>query len=340
MLPSSVSRSMHVLACAASFGLLPSQALSETTILKYGWFGPATEPTYVKSMAPFGEAITKDSNGSIKVEMYPGGTLGKSPRSQVKYLQDGVLDISFVIPSYTPGRFPDNGISELPIYRSATEATLVTWNLYKKGLLRGYEKLHVLQLAASHPNLIHAARPIKKIAALKGLKLRVSGPTAGATVRALGSVPVGIPVTQAAEGISRGLLDGTVQDWNTYAAFRLTDVAKNHLGVHMGQATMLVAMTKRRYESLPAAAKVALKKHAYEKLSLEVALLHDEITATWRKRVLKEPGHVLVEPDAAERARFKKLIAPVVDDWAKKHPRGAELLAAARKELAEIRKAK
>ncbi|KZX98473.1 MULTISPECIES: TRAP transporter substrate-binding protein [unclassified Sulfitobacter] len=324
---------------AASTLMMTSKVASAaTTTLKYGWFGPATEPTYARSMAPFGERVTNASNGAVQIDMYPGGTLGRDPSGQVKYLQDGVLDIAFIVPNYTPGRFPDNPVLELPgLFTSAAESTKVTWALFQRGLLRGYEDLHVLQLANGLPNLIHTAEPLTSLDGLSGLKLRVSGPTAGDAIRALGGTPVGMPVTQGAEAITRGVLDGTVSDWNTYAAFRLNEVAKNHLNVGLGQSPMLVAMTKKRWESLPQEARDAIDQFSYEPLSLEAAGVHDSIAADWKERVKTEPGHVLTELSDDEAARFDELIAPVIDNWVAQHERGEELITALREELAKVR---
>lgn len=315
-----------------------ASAQADTVVLKYGWMGPATEPTYVRSMEPFGKALGKESNGTVRVDMYPGGTLGKDPNAQLKYVLDGVLDIAYIIPSYTPGRFPDNELFEMPgLFRNATEASIAMWRMYKKGMLRGYDGLHVLQLATTYPNLIHTKNPVKSLAELRGRKLRVSGSVAGETVKALGAVPVGMPVNSAAESVSRGVVDGTVQDWNTYAAFRLTDVAPMHVGVRMGQAPMLVAMTKAKYDSLPQAAKDALDKLAYEKLSREVGALHDSITDQWRARVKTEKGHVMLDLNEKQTAEFDAAVKPVIDAWLAKDPKNKDLLAALQTELAAIR---
>lgn len=92
-------RTLMKMAGAAGVGLAAPWAKADAVVLKYGWHGPATEPTYQNSMEPFGKAVTADSGGTVKVQMFPGGTLGKDPSGQVKYLQDGVLDIVFLIPS-------------------------------------------------------------------------------------------------------------------------------------------------------------------------------------------------------------------------------------------------
>ena len=326
---------MAAIGMALAAGAAPA---AEPVVLKYGWMGPATEPTYVRSMAPFGKHLTQQSNGTVKVDMYPGGALGKDPNAQLTDVLEGVLDIAFIIPSYTPGRFPDNELFEMPgIFRDAGEATLVMWRMHEKGMLRGYEGLHVLQLATTYPNLIHTKGAIKGLDDVKGLKLRVSGSIAADTVTALGAVAVGMPVNSAAEGVSRGVLDGTVSDWNTYAAFRLTDVAPVHLGVRMGQAPMLVAMTQARYDSLPQEAKDALGKIAYEKLSREVAAIHDEIATTWQDKVKTLRGHEMINLNEAQTATFETLTKPVVDAWIAKGPKNRALFDAVQTELATIR---
>ncbi len=332
-------KSVAVAVCVAALAVTSAQA--DIVVLKYGWMGPPTEPTYVRSMEPFGKALSKESNGAVRVDMYPGGTLGKDPNAQLKYVLDGVLDIAYIIPSYTPGRFPDNELFEMPgLFRNATEASVAMWRMYKKGMLRGYEGLHVIQLATTYPNLIHTKSRVKSLAELRGLKLRVSGSVAGDTVKALGAVPVGLPVNSAAESVSRGVVDGTVQDWNTYAAFRLTDVAPMHVAVRMGQAPMLVAMTKVKYDSLPQAAKGALDKLAYEKLSRDVGALHDSITEQWRTRVKTEKGHVMLDLTEQQTAEFDAAVKPVIDAWLAKDPKNKDLLAALQTELAAIRAGK
>ena len=61
----------------------------------------------------WGKAIERDSGGLIKLDILPGGTLGaagRSPAAQLKLVTDGVADASFIIPSTTPGRFPDDNM--------------------------------------------------------------------------------------------------------------------------------------------------------------------------------------------------------------------------------------
>jgi TRAP-type C4-dicarboxylate transport system substrate-binding protein len=81
--------------------------------LKYAFFAPAnTFPA--KQMDKWAEEVEKRTNGKVKVEKFPGGTL-----LTAQNMYDGVLkrvaDIGLSCPSYEPGRFPLTGISDQPV---------------------------------------------------------------------------------------------------------------------------------------------------------------------------------------------------------------------------------
>ena len=58
--------------------------------------------------------MNKDSGGTLDIQTFPNGALGRNPGLQSKMLQDGVADIAWVIPSYTPGVYLDDDVFELP----------------------------------------------------------------------------------------------------------------------------------------------------------------------------------------------------------------------------------
>jgi hypothetical protein len=56
-----------------------------------------------------------------------------------------------------------------------------------------------------------------------------------------------------------------------------------------------------------------------------------------RDRVAKMPGHTVATLDAAEAEAWRRILAPMVDDWVRETPDGAKVLAAYRDEIARIR---
>ena len=87
----------------------------------------------------------------FKIELYAGGTLNRNPTKQLNIVRDGVAEIAFILPSYTPGTFMDDSVLEVPfVGGSALQTTAAFFQLYKKGLLRNYDTIVPLMAAGAH----------------------------------------------------------------------------------------------------------------------------------------------------------------------------------------------
>ena len=109
-------------ACA---GLIAMTALTQaqTVKLRFAIFSPDTEQTYLTVFKPFAEAVNKE-NAGVEIELFPNGALGRNPAQQAQMVLDGVADIAWVVASYTPGRFQENEVFELPgLFRSSRSAS-------------------------------------------------------------------------------------------------------------------------------------------------------------------------------------------------------------------------
>ncbi len=331
---------MKIKLAALSIALIAfaGAAKAEPVTLKLAFFAPPMDPTYSKVIMPWVKQVNKQGKGVIKIDAFPGGSLGRNPRMQVKMVLDGVADLAWVVPSYTPGRFPDNEVMELPgIVRDVRESSLAFRRLLDKGLLRGYDKFYVPLLVTTHPYTIHTNFPVKKMSDLKGKKLRAGGPVAGASLRALGVVPVGMPIPAVAQNISKGILSGSAAEWNVMYAFRIIDVAKHHYMARLGTVPLAVLFNKKKFTGLPKAAKALLNKTSGERLSRIFGDVHFAVQGEKLAVTKKRKGHSFVYPSARTLKKWDAVMRTVVENWVKKHPKGKVLLAALNKELAAIR---
>ena len=118
--------------------------------LKFAVFTPDNEMTHQVVMKPWVAQVNKDSGGTIESQTFPNGALGRNPGLQTKMIQDGIADIAWVIPSYTPGVYLDDDVFELPnIIQDSTEGSVAAWRLLQKNMLRGYEPYHMIGLFTS-----------------------------------------------------------------------------------------------------------------------------------------------------------------------------------------------
>ena len=324
--------------CAAL--LAPAAAWPQATELKFAAFPPPPGALVQDVLTPWVKAVNDELKGSTTVRLFAGGTLGRDPVQQFKLVRDRVADIAYVVMGYTPGDFPDSTIFELPfLVENSLEGSLAHWRLYERGLLRGYDKAKFLGAFSIPPQSLHTSFTLARIEDLKGQKIRSAGPYQSATIELLGGTAVsGIPVSGAAEAISRGVVQGVLSDWNGMVAFRIGDAAKNHYEVPFGTAAAGVFMNVEAYNSLPAAARAAIDKHSGAALSRLHGVEFDKRYRENLEKTKPMKDHSFVFPSAAERDAIKRRLQPITDKWIQENPEGRKRHDAMAAMLEDVRK--
>ena len=141
--------------------------------LKMAYFSSDRSTTYLAAIKPFVDAVNAEAAGLVQIDVGFSGTLGRDPAQQLQLVLEGTADLAFVVPGYTPARFPDNTIIELPgLFGGIREATLVYTGLIAAGELRGYDDLFVIGAFATEPETIYTRPPASSLAALEGMRIR------------------------------------------------------------------------------------------------------------------------------------------------------------------------
>lgn len=326
---------------ALAAALAAPAAAEEPFVIKLASFTAPTGSLNGKAVPLLIKTVEEASAGRIKIEFYPGGTLGRSPVVQLKLVEDGVADIAQVVASYTPGRFPEMALFELPnLAKNNQEGSLAAWRMYEKGLLSGFDTTMPVAILESGPYGLHGTFPIRTLDDIAGKKLRAAGPIQGDIVRALGGVPVGkIVAPEIAESISRGLLDGTLMSVGSLFGFRINDVAFHHLNqVPMGSVTVLFVMNKAKYESMPADLKPIWDKYAGEWFTREGGKALDETNEEYLAEIRGDPKHTIYELTAEQRAAWDAKLDGIKAKWDQPNDKGVNLYQEVTAILADIRK--
>jgi TRAP-type C4-dicarboxylate transport system substrate-binding protein len=182
--------------------------------------------------------------------------LGGKPPELYRQAVQGIADIVFTLPGYTSGDFPMMSLTELPgTATSAHDGTTKLWQRLNEGYFKDELKdTKTLMLWNSDSaGFMTREKPIRKIADIKGLRLRSPSAAQAAQIEHLGGIGVSMPVTQIYNGIERGTIDGTMIPLSAMIDFKLIEVVK-HLIVNtpLGRSPFIVSMNRKRYESLPA----------------------------------------------------------------------------------------
>lgn len=229
----------------------------EVTLRFQHFVSPASaNPTYF--MQPWADAIAEQSGGRIKVELYPFMQLGGAAPSQYDLIRDGAIDGGWVIPGYQPNRFPEAEALELPFMTTkiGEEASAAAWAFTQDYLMDDFADIHLIAAHMHGPGIVHKrGDAIAAVSDFAGLKLR--GPSRAATMllERLGATPIGMPVPQFPEALSRGVVDGGVITWEMSPSLKLDELTDSHTDVAGDRALynlyFIWAMNKNVYNSLP-----------------------------------------------------------------------------------------
>jgi TRAP-type C4-dicarboxylate transport system substrate-binding protein len=329
----------HALATLALSATLASPVWAADPVkLKFSSFEPPMANITANVLTPFAKAATAASAGTLQIDMFAGGTLGRNPAQQLKLVTDGVADIAWVVLPYTPGRFDDTEIVGLPfVTTNAVEASVALHRLYAADKLVGFKGLKVLALAATPPVGIHGNVVVRQPADLKGKRVRVSGDHLTKVVEALGGAPVQLAGGQIAEALSRGVVDMTLNNWGFVGDFKVNEVTSYHLNMPMGGVAVMIAMRKDKYEALPREARAAIDKASGEVLARRLGGMFDEIETAYVERISKSGKNTVLDPSPQDVAAWRAAIEPVNDAWRKAKPRHEQLYQAFVAELKKVR---
>ncbi len=215
---------------------MPLAAAAQQAVkLKFAIFSPDTERLYNTVMKPWVAAVNQAAGGAIEIELYPNGALGRAPQQQAQMVIDGVTDIGFIVPPFTPGRFPDSEVLELPgMFQNLTEGTKVYTRLVQAGVLRDYGDFIPIAMWSTPPFSLHSNFPITSVKDLKGKRVRGSGIIQIESLKALGAVTVGMPPTEVPEALSRRTIDASTSQPAVLYDFGLDRVTSHHYFIRLG----------------------------------------------------------------------------------------------------------
>ena len=244
------------------FGVIVFTSLpgySETIELKLAHFMPTMHVQHRMAFEPFAQKVAELTDGKVTVKIFPGGTLG-NPKTMVDSINNGITDIGFVIPAYVRGRFPRSSVFDLPfLFNDAVHQTKVMYELFEKDFAEDYKQFKVLWFTAAPMSQVFTVdKPIASAADFKGMKIRTGNAVETEGVKMLGGNPVGKTVDELNIMLQKGVVDGAFTAYSALNRYKLVGVVKHMTELNYSGALMVVMMNKKKWDSLPDAAKKAI----------------------------------------------------------------------------------
>jgi len=286
---------------------------------------PPVHVIYREILTPWAADVAKATNGAVKVTLYPSMQLGGKPPELFRQTVDGVVDLAFTLPGYTSPAFPRVGIIELPgLKDDGLAATNMMWDLLDPYLLPEFEGTKVIALwGAEDAGLMSRGKAFRSMDDLKGLRMRSPSAAQAKQLQYMGAVPIAAPITEVYPGLERGTMDGAMVPFTTILDFRLGEVAKGFTisGPIFGRSVFLVAMNKKKYDSLSPDARAAIDRLSGRQLSLKATDVYIKRAAEAVESVRGKADVVTLSQ--SEQQRISKTLRPIIDEWIKEmEPKG------------------
>lgn len=338
----SITNGLAAVGVACSVFLFTADVASAAEKLRMVTSLPAPSFLFKDIISVWAKNVTDSSNGTLDVEVFPAGALGRDPASHLDMVSHGVADIGYIVAGYTPGAFPETTVMELPgVIPSATAGSLAGAKMVEDGMFKGVgmEGVKILGMFSTAPTLLHTVSKVESLADVKGMRLRGAGPQLLHSIEALGATPVGgITSSNLSEALSRGLVAGSVNEWVAATIFGVIESAKFHLDVNLGTSPILVVMNKAKYDSLSDEQKAAIDKNSGEVLSRLWGEQFDGNNEKFRDKALADSSNQMVTLSPEEKAKWDERLQTVVDAWIKSTPNGQEIFDKYSAAIAEVSK--
>ena len=308
---------------ALALGVTAGVASAQTITLKVHHFLPPSSTAHRNFIVPWCDKVAKESSGRLKCQIYPAMQMGGSPPQLYDQAKDGVVDLVWTVPNYQAGRFPVIEAFELPfMVQDSERASRGLWHYAMKNATAEFKGIKPILFHVHDGSLIHTTKKqVKTLEDFKGLKMRAPTRQGSKMLAALGATPVSMPLPQAAEAMSKGVIDGVVIPWEVVPAVKFDEVTKFHTEAAPGEAQMantvfIFAMNQAKYESLPPDLKKVIDANSGPEPSAWVGKVFVDDIIPGRKSAEARKNTFYTLP-AAEFKRWEKATAGVTDEWIK-----------------------
>lgn len=311
---------LPVVAAVAALGVAAPSYAADITLKMHTFLPPVANPPKT-FLNPWAKKVEEASKGKLKVQAFWAMQLGGKPPTLVDQVKDGVVDIIWTLPGYTPGRFPKTEVFELPfIHKDAVSTTLAMQDFYDKHLKDEYKDFHMLQLHAHAGFLFMTKKPITKIDDVKSMKLRAPSRIGVWMLNEFGATSLGMPLPEIPAALSKGVIDGMALPFEIAPAVKAQDLVTYFTDLAPPQSRLATAaftfmMNPNSYAKLPA----DLKKVIDDLSGRNIAKWAGE---NWEE--IEKPGQAAIKSKAknqfstlseAESAKFRATKEKVYERW-------------------------
>jgi tripartite ATP-independent transporter DctP family solute receptor len=211
------------------------------------------------------DELSKATGGKDKVKVFADGALG-SEKDTVEQVKIGALDMVRVNTAAFHGIVPESMIPSLPfLFRDMDHFRKTMYGPQGDKVLAAFDKAGFIGLALyeSGARSFYAKRPIRSVADMKGLKVRVQPSDLWVSlITDMGASPTPMPFAEVYTGLKTGLLDAAENNIPSYDEMKHYESAPVFSETMHVMSPEVLVFSKKIWETLTPQEQAAIRKAA------------------------------------------------------------------------------
>lgn len=218
--------------------LVPAASAAEFTLSHMAPAGSILD----KQLSAWAEKVKKDSNGKLSIRIFPGATL-INPVETFSGVEKGIADMGS---SYRYSRAGAELTGLISMYLAgvpdSTTGSKIVAEIWKNfpEFRKEWDTVKVLWVNSSGPAVVATTKPVRTMADLKGLELRVPVPEAADALKLLGGTPVSMTSADMVIGMKKGTVHGGLVFKEAIESFKLPVKYVTEFGMYQSSNWFLV----------------------------------------------------------------------------------------------------
>jgi tripartite ATP-independent transporter DctP family solute receptor len=286
---------------------------------------PENYPT-VQALNYMDQLVTERTGGRHRIRIFHSRQLGEE-KETIEQTRVGAIDLNRTNVAPLGTFIPEATVLALPfLFRSIDHLHKTMDGPVGDDILKSFEQHGFVGLAfydSGARSLYNAVRPIRTIADLKGLRIRVQqSEVMVEMIRALGAEPIELPYGQVLTGLSTKLIDGAENNWPSYVSTDHYTAARYYTLTEHAMGPEVLVMSQRAWESLSAEDQAIFREAA-----LQSSRFMREQWKAWEERArvqVEKAGNVVVSD--FDRQPFRAAMTAVYDKALAGKPKLRELV--------------
>jgi len=289
----------------------------ETMELSLASLYPAGSPA-AKALDSWCEKIAADSGGRLTIRHYTDNTLLTAPDMRTG-VEAGTADFgSSLIYKPEPNLEPSLSLPALVQGRDHAACLSIfdeIWSEFPELWSGQWDKFKLLWITVADPNLLVTVdKPVRTMADISGLQLRMPSKDAGNVLKHLGAAPVEMSTGDWVVSLDKGTTDGAVTSIGMVLDHQIAEKVKYVTRYSLGTGIAFLAMNKEKYESLPAdLQKIVDDSGEFGRQEFIQTKKDGEITGS---EYMESAGMEFIDLPMEEQKKWDAAVRPVFDDIA------------------------